>query len=159
SSGMDGVLAGYVMLDRAAGWQFLTGLLKNANEQMLVRYAALRSARFYYDMRPDVVPQNDVVAAIDILLDQGDIADLAIEDCRRWGRWEKADRVLDLFNRPSHDVPVVKRSILRFALSCPPERSPRAAAFVAEQRKRDPEWVSDAEELLRLEAAPRPATP
>lgn len=159
SSGMDGVLAGYVMLDHAAGWQYLAGILKNTNEQMLVRYAALRAARFFYDFRPDVIPQSEVVSAVDVLLDQSDIADLVIEDLRKWGRWEKTDRVLGLFGKPSHDVMVIKRSILRFALSCPPDKSPKAVAFVAEQRKRDPEWVADAEELLRLETAPRPATP
>jgi hypothetical protein len=66
-----------------------------------------------------------------------------------------ADKVLDLFGKKSHDVPVIKRAILRYALQCP---LPRAVRFVEEQRRRDAEWVRDTEELLKLES-PAPSTP
>ena len=52
-------------------------------------------------------------------------------------------------------MPVVRRSILRYALSCQ-DRHPQAAAFVAEQRQKNPDTVKDAEELLRLEKDPLP---
>src|SRR5438270_627759 len=53
----------------------------------------------------------------------------------------------------SHDVPIIRRAILRYALSCPKQE---AAAYVNQCRKRDPEMVKDTEELLKLEA-PAPA--
>ena len=87
------------------------------------------AARFFYDYRTDVVPQTDAVAAVDILLDQGDIADLAIEDLRKWGHWDVADRVLELYSLPSHDVPIIRRSIIKYALTCPKDASKRAAEF------------------------------
>ncbi len=49
-------------------------------------------------------------------------------------------------------MPIIKRSILRYALSCP---GPKAAQIVAEWRKTDPETVKDMEELIKLEAAPK----
>ncbi len=154
TSGLDGVLAGYTMLAPKEGWAYVQGLLKDASQEFMVRYAALRAVRFFWDNRPDLIAKKDLVAGACLLLDQGDIADLAIEDLRKWGSWDVSDRVLGLYGKKSHDVPVVRRSILRYALSCPKSQ---ASAFVEEQRKKDPEMVKDVEELLKLEnTAPAP---
>ncbi len=156
NSGVDGILAGYILLRPKEGYQYLAGILKDPNKDFNFRYAALRAARFFWDSRPDVVDHKELLAAVTALLDQGDIADLAIEDLRKWQQWDVADRILALQNRSSHNVPIVKRAILRYALSSP---SKEAAAYVEEQRKKDPRMVQDAEELLKLEStAPTPAT-
>jgi hypothetical protein len=125
----------------------------------LLRYAALRAARFFHDFRPDVVPANQVTAAVVTLLDQKDIADLAIEDLRKWSCWDVADRVLGLYGKESHSAPIIRRAIVRYALSCPPAKSPKSAEFVAARKKEDPKWVEEVEELLRLESTtPAPGT-
>jgi hypothetical protein len=165
SSGVDGMLAGYVLLRPTEGWAYLTGILRDPQRDFLLRYAALRAARFFHEYRTDVVPAADVTAAVAVLLDQKDIADLAIEDLRKWSCWGVADIVLGLFGRESHNVPIVRRAILRYALNCPAAACPQAAAFVAERRKEDAKWVEEVEELLRLEsakpivAAPAPTPP
>jgi len=158
SSGVDGILAGYTMLKPKEGWEYIRSILKDPSKEFMLRYAALRAVRFFWESRPDVVTKNDMVEAVCLLLDQGDIADLAIEDLRKWGRWEVADRVLGLYGKKSHDVPIIRRSILRFALSCP--QLPRAATFVQQLRNQDAEMVKDVEELLKLETAtPAPPAP
>ena len=58
---------------------------------------------------------------------------------------------LDLYGKKSHDIPIIKRSIMRFALSCPAQQA-RAAEFVAKMRKEKADWVQDIEELLKEEA-------
>lgn len=151
STGVDGILAGYVMLEPKAGWEFLVGILKDSQKDFLYRYAALRAVRFFVDQRTDVLPKAELVKGVLNLTDQGDIADLAIEDLRKWKCWETLDHILGLFGKESHDIPIVRRSILRFALSCPDKK---AAAFVAGQRKKDKEWVKEVEELLQLESTP-----
>jgi hypothetical protein len=148
STGADGILAGYAMLQPKAGWEYIESMLKDPSKEFMLRYAALRAVRFFWDSRPDVVDKTKLVQGICQLLDQSDIADLAIEDLRKWGRWEVCDRILDLQNKKSHDIPIIRRSILRFALSCPGNK---AIAFVEQCRKRDPEMVKDTEELLKLE--------
>jgi hypothetical protein len=150
ASGVDGVLAGYVMLQPKEGWSHLRDVLKDPKKEFMLRYAALRAVRFFWEFRPDVVDKKEMVDAILLLLPQGDIADLAIEDLRKWGCWEVTDRVLELWGQKSHDVPIIKRAIMRFMLSCPPQNAP-AAQFVRMMRKKDPEWVKDVEELLKLE--------
>ncbi len=157
-SGIDGMLAGYVILQKKEGWSYVRDILKDSSKEFLLRYAALRCARFFWEFRPDVIEQKDIVAAVSQLLDQDDIADLAIEDLRKWKRWEMTDKVIGLFDRKSFDVPIIKRAILRFALACPKENT-KAAEFVAKMRKLDSEWVKDVEELLQLELETKPVVP
>jgi hypothetical protein len=154
-SGIDGMLLGYVALQPKEAWAYLTDLLKDSSQDFLMRYAGLRTIRFMWEYRPDLLERKELVKGLSLVLAHGDMADFAIEDLRKWQQWQMADKVLDLFGKKSHDVPVIKRAILRYALQCP---LPRAVRFVEEQRRRDAEWVRDTEELLKLES-PAPTPP
>ena len=151
NAGVDGILAGYIMLNPKEGWEYLRATLHDTKKDFGTRYAALRSARFFYDFRNDLASKKDVIDAVALLLDESDIADLAIEDLRKWQVWDLADRILALKDKDSHDIPIIKRSILRYALQCPKEA---AQTFVAERRKKDPDAVQSSEELLKLEQLP-----
>jgi hypothetical protein len=154
TSGVDGLLAGYVMLQPKEGWQYVRGILKDKSKEFLMRYAALRTVRFLWEYRADLVDKKQLALGVAQLLSQDDIADLAVEDLRKWGVWDLTDRVLDLQKTEAYKTPIVRRSVLRFALSCPANKA--AAAYVAEQRKKDPTAVRDAEELLKLEQSATP---
>jgi hypothetical protein len=155
STGIDGLLAGYVMLDPKEGWKYVSNILNDSSKDFLLRYAALRTARFFWDYRTDLIAKDDIVKAVAVLMQQTDIADLAIEDLRKWHRWEMLEKVLGLFDQETHNVPIIKRAILRFALNCAKDHA-KAATFVKAQQKRDAEWVKDVEELLQLELEVRP---
>jgi hypothetical protein len=150
SLGIDGMLAAYTMLKPKEGWAYLCHVLKDAEEDFPVRYGCLRTIRFLWDTRPDLVDKKELVEGMCLLLNQFDVADYTLEDLRRWSRWEVLDRVLALADKKSHEVRSVQRSILRFALSC--QHLPKAAEFVKKVRKQDPEFVKDTEELLKFEA-------
>jgi hypothetical protein len=147
-SGVDGILAGYAMLKPKDGIAYIKSLLVDSKKEFMLRYATLRAIRFFWDFRTDIADKKELVAAVTPLLDQGDISDLVIEDLRKWGRWELCDRIIDLYGKKSHDIPIIRRSIMRYALSCPQSR---AKEFVNELRKTEPETIKDAEELLKLE--------
>jgi hypothetical protein len=153
-SGIDGLIAGYVMLEPDKGWQYLHSFLEDTQKPFLMRYAALRTVRFLWDQRPDLIGKTTLVKGVVSLLNHPDMADFAIEDLRKWQRWELTGQVLGLFNQKSHSTPIVQKAILRFALQAP---GPEAAQFVRAQKQRDAEWVNDTEELLKLEtpAAPK----
>jgi hypothetical protein len=151
-SGVDGILAGYFMLDPKPGMALVEGIMKDAQADFMYRYAALRAARFLWDAENKPEAHAKLAASVENLLPQADIADLAIEDLRKWSQWKASDQVFKLKGQKSHDVPIIKRSILRYALSCP---GPKAAEIVAEWRKTDPETVKDMEELIKLEGAPK----
>ncbi len=152
SSGVDGVLAGYVMIKPREGWEFTKSLMKDPNKEFLLRYAGLRAARFLHDFRPDLVDKKELADGVAQLLDQKDIADLAVEDLRKWGCADMTDRVLGLKETESYtSLPIVRRAVLRFALSFPDVAAD--AAYVAEQRKLNAQGVTEAEEILKLEQA------
>jgi hypothetical protein len=153
SSGVDGILAGYTMLQPKEGWAYVRSILKDPSKEFMLRYAALRAVRFFWDYRPDLVNKKDLVDGVCLLLDQGDIADLAIEDLRKWGRWEVTDQVCALYAKKTHDIPIMRRTIVRFALSA------KANKFIEEVRGKDPEMVKEVEELLQLDTAAQAAKP
>lgn len=155
ASGVDGILAAYTMLKPKEGWDYIQSVLKDGKKEFLIRYAGLRAVRFFWDFRTDLVSKEQCAKGAALLLDQNDISDLAIEDLRKWERWELAERVLALAKTPAFEVPIVRRAILRYALCA--KENPAAKAYVAELRKKDAQVVADAEELLKLEQ-PKPTT-
>ena len=136
------------MLEPKEGWTYLTKLLKDNNQEFLLRYAGLRTLRFFWDQRPDLISKKDLVNGMALVLTQSDMADFAVEDLRKWRQWQLTDQILDLYGKKSHDIAVIRRAILRFAMQSPEES---AKTFVQAQRRRDADWVKDTEELLKLE--------
>jgi hypothetical protein len=156
-SGVDGMLAGYVMLKPRDGWAYTRDILKDGKKEFMLRYAALRAVRFLWDSRPDLVDKKELAEGMALLLKQKDMADLAIDDLRKRQCWDVTERVLALRGEKELDVPIVRRAILRFALNCQDSTAKGAAAakaYVQEQRRQNPEMVADAEELLKLEQMP-----
>jgi len=147
-SGIDGLLAGYAMLQPREALDYLKKNLANSKEEFLLRYACLRTARFMWEQRPDLIPEKDLVECMVLVARLPDMSDFAIEDLRRWNRWESTPAILDLFEKSSHDTTLIKRSILRFALHAAAQKNEAAAKWVAAQ---DANWVSQVSKILERE--------
>jgi hypothetical protein len=160
-SGLHGLMASYVMLKPKEGWSMLKELVQAKDKPFLVRYSGLQTMRFIWDNRPELIAADEAAAKTEIVkgvagvLEVTDMADFAIEDLRKWRRWEYADKIIGLYGQKNYNTPIIRKSILRYALQCP---SANAVAFVEKQKARDAEWVSETRELLDLETAPAPAT-
>jgi hypothetical protein len=149
-AGVDGIMAAYTMLDPKEGWQFIASQMKDSSKHFMVRYSALKAARFIHDYRPDLAKGKDLAEAVASQMEQKDLGDMAIEDLRKWKCWDMADRVLALRQTEAFkEVPIIRRAVLRFALDC--KDNSGCAAYVEEMRKKDPEEVRDQEELLQLQ--------
>lgn len=154
SSGIDGLLAGYVMLLHKHGktddaLSFLRGQLDDPKEDFNYRWALVRTLRFFWESRRDVFEkkEKDFIETLAVTLKYNDIADFGIDDFNRWNRWELADRILDLtIKEPYRSNSVIQKAVLRYALRCPAER---ARKYVEEQRRSDPEAIEEAEAILR----------
>jgi hypothetical protein len=147
-----GLLVGFTLLQPREGWAYLDALLGDSSQDFPDRYRALRAIRYLWEVRPDVLSRKDLLNGISRLLEQSDIADIAIEDLRKWGQWQMADQVMALTDKPSHNtIPIVRRALLRFALGCP--NNAAAGKYVEKLRRENPTMVEEAEELLRLENA------
>lgn len=161
SSGLDGMLMGYLLLDKKNGYDYLMKLVANPENEFLVKHAGLKALRFFWEYRPDALTKKQVLDGMAALMAHADIADMPIDDLRKWGAWELTPEVLKYAKVESHNaLPINRRAMLKFALaaSWADPKNAAAAAHVAEARKADPERVKLLEELLREEMRP-PAPP
>jgi hypothetical protein len=149
---MDGILFGYTLLAPREGWAYTCKLLANRSNEFVLRYAALRAVRYFHHTRPDIIARKDILEAMKSSLLHEDMNDLAIEDLRRWRCWELTARILPLYGKPSKGVPVLRRAILRYAMQCP---GSEAAAFLADRRKAEPDFVAESVEVVKQEQAQR----
>lgn len=144
SAAFGGLLAGYVLLAPKAGWAFTAEVLGDAKRGYAERLSALGTVRYFHSTKPAEC-KAEVLRCCAALLPHGDLADQAVEDLRRWGYWELTADVLAQWGKPTHAAPIVKRGLVRYALTCPADE---AKAFVARLRQTDPKLVKDVEELL-----------
>jgi len=146
---LDGLLIGYALLKPKEGLALLRQKTSDPRVEFMARYAALRALRFFWKERPDVLPLAEVRKAVAVMLDQEDITDLVIEDLRRQREVRYLERILALHDRKGFELPIIRRAILRFALTFP--KNPKAEPFIERMRAEDPERVKDIEEILKLD--------
>jgi hypothetical protein len=149
-----GLLAGYILLNPKAGWQLAATTLGDAKQSYSVRLSTIGTVRFFQSTRASDY-KTEILHCCAALLPHGDFADQAVEDLRRWGYWELTAEVLAQFAKPTHAAPIVRRSLVRYALCCPDDQARR---FVAALRQTDPKLVRDVESTLDL-FAPVSSTP
>jgi hypothetical protein len=143
---------GYTLLQPRQGCASIDAIAADASRDFTERYAAFRAIRYFWKTRPEVVGRKELLKIIGRLLEESDIADLAIEDLRKWGQWQMVDQVMALKDKPSHNtIPIMRRAILRFALSCPGNAA--AAEYVEQMLRENPTMVEETEKLLQLEKA------
>jgi hypothetical protein len=147
---LGGFLAALTLLDADAGWGRTQAILTDAKRPFDQRLAAVGTVRFFQATRA-VEAKPWVLKCYRGLLAHGDLADVAIDDLRRWGWWDLTADVLKQFNRPTHAAPVLRRGIVRYALRCPADEAKR---FVAAVRAKDPKLVAGVEETLKLYESP-----
>lgn len=144
AANLGGLLAGLALLDPKAGWSRTEAILGDGKRPPHERLAAIGAVRFAQNARPaDARPR--VLACYRAVISQGDLADLAIDDLRRWGWWDLTADVLAVY--ASKNAPLFRRGVVRYALCCP---APEAKAFVAGVRAKDPKLVAGVEESLKL---------
>ena len=49
----EGILAGYITMRPKEGWAFTQEMLKNDKQSFLLRYATMRTTRFFYNAKPE----------------------------------------------------------------------------------------------------------
>jgi hypothetical protein len=152
ASGLDGLLAGYILLDPKAGWDYLIALIQDQKKQeFATQHAAIKVLRFFWDYRSDIIPKNAIVDGTKLAMMNGDFADFAIEDLRKWERFELTDLVLKTSQLETHKKePMVKRAVLKFMIAAA-AKNPNAAKFVAAARADNPDKVKEYEEILEQE--------
>ncbi len=146
----ESILVATSILKPDLGWRTIDEWTRDPKRDFLQRYFALRALRVLHDTKQFKIDPNRVVEQMAKFLDQQDMADFPIEDFRRWQRFDMTEKIISLYERDSHNVPIIKRTIVRFALCAAPTR-PAAVAFLKKVRQETPQRVEAAEEYLKLE--------
>jgi hypothetical protein len=149
---LGGQLAGYIRLRPKEGWELAEGILADPQRPFPDRLAVIGTLRFYHGSHPEET-RPQVLRALAVVVQQGDLADLAVEDLRRWHWWDLTKPVLAQYGKKSHDAPLVKHALIRYALTCP---DPEAKKFIADRRAQDRDTVELIEEGLKDEKPPGP---
>jgi hypothetical protein len=127
---LGGLLAGLTLLDANAGWQEIEAIAIDSRQPFDRRLAALGTMRYLQGSQPgDSKPHLLKIAKP--LLNGADFPDVIAEDLRQWKWWDLTAEVLEGFDKPTHAAPIIRQAIVRYALSCPDDRS---KAFVAKIR-------------------------
>jgi hypothetical protein len=145
TTALDGILGGYINLKPREGWELARKILADKKLPFPPRYAAVRTLRFYHGWKP-AESKTEILRGFDSLIEDGEMADLAVEDLRQWQTWDLTGKVLAQYGKPSHNAPIIRRTIIRYALCCP---LPAARQFVETVRRQDPNTVRDLEEGLK----------
>lgn len=146
SKAHDGILCGLMNLKPAEGWTLVHNILRDGKKSLEDRLNAIRAIRFYQGWQPEKY-QAQILKALAIIIAQGELADIAIEDLRKWKLWDQTREVLGLYGKKGYESPLLKDAIIRYALSCP--SSAETARFLEERRKADPKQVEDIEGSLK----------
>jgi hypothetical protein len=144
----DGFLAGYIHLRPREGWELAHSLLRDGRKPMLIRLAVARTLSYFHGAQPKE-SGDEVQKGLDAMIAQGELADIAIEDMRRWSIRDRTRDILGLYGKKGFDAPLMKRTIVRYALGC--KDDPAARAFVEERRREDADLVKGVEEELQFE--------
>ncbi|MBL8793283.1 MAG: hypothetical protein JNM56_05210 [Planctomycetia bacterium] len=144
---IDGILAGYIQLRPREGWQLAGDMLKDTKERSIIdRTRIIQTLRFYHGWKPKE-SKPEVLTAMKSALGT-DLADLALEDLRKWEWWEETATVLSLYGKKGYEAPLMRRAIIRYALNCP---RPDAAEFIKERRAKEADLVKEVEDNLKFE--------
>jgi hypothetical protein len=144
----DGILGGYIHLRPREGWELAYLLLREGRKPLPIRLAVARTISFFHGAQPKE-SRGNVLKCLDAMINQAELADIAVEDMRRWKMYDRTRDILALYGKKGYDAPLMQRAIVRYALSCKDDAGARA--FLDERRRAEPDLIKEVEESLQFE--------
>lgn len=153
-SGLDALLACYLMLKKEAGLPLVEDLyFKNKKSEYADTYAAIMAIRFH-GTDANVIDRERLVKSLRHMLDRPELADLVIPDLAKWEDWEVMDRMVQLFVEADESTDWVRVPVVNYLRACP---LPEAKDAIEKLRKIDPEKVKRAESFFTVKPDEEPA--
>ena len=99
--GLDGMLAGYVMLKGEAGLAHIEAVYSKDQKANPTDLGCVQKVlNFFWSYEPNRFPKDRLRASMRLLLDQPNWADQVIENLARWQDWSAQARVIAMFDDP-----------------------------------------------------------
>jgi hypothetical protein len=146
-SGLSGILGGLIQMRPAEGWKRAVALIDDPKRPYQDKLAVLGTLRFFHAYQP-TEHRKAILSGMSAVIARGDMADMAIEDLRRWQWWDLTKHIVRQYNQPTHGAPLVKNAILRYGLTCP---DADAAAFIKTVATSEPALLREVQESLEFE--------
>ncbi len=147
---LDALIACYLNLRGADGLPLIEELfLRNPKAEYTDTYATIMALRFH-GQETTVVPRDRLTAAMRLMLDRPQLADLVIPDLARWEDWSVMDRLVQLFKDANDDSIWVRVPVVNYLRACP---LPEAKKHIEELAKIDPDAVKRASNFFPLGSA------
>jgi len=143
---LDRILIAYTRLNPKNGWKYVCELFEHPETHFLLLNSGFKAMKYFHETQPEILTHKEVLKALSLALDRPNFTDLAVEYLRKCRCWELTEQILSLMEKKEFDLPINKRSILRYALQCP---DAPAVIFVEKMRKTNPSRIAAAEEYLR----------
>jgi hypothetical protein len=143
-----GLMGGLIELDAKLGWQRLGSLLNSPKTGLNQKLAAINTIRFFQVARMSKFVREQIVQTYSKSIADPDVADMIVEDLRRWQWWEATNEICKVMKLETHQAPILQRAILRYLIRCPLEE---AKALLQAKRLTHPELVQDVEESISFE--------
>lgn len=155
--GIDGVMAGYLLLAKSEGLKVLTATkLADTKAPFSETFAAMQALRFMWSSGGGKIPADELRGAMRVLLSRPQLADLVVIDLARWEDWSVMPTLMELYDKPDYNIPSIKRAIARFMLiaikpvgdETPAVAGPHVAQardYLSQLRQKDPKTVAAAE--------------
>jgi len=147
ASGLSGILGGLIQMRTAEGWKRAVALIDDPKRPYQDKLAVLGTLRFFHAYQP-TEHRKAILAGMSAVIARGDMADMAIEDLRRWQWWDLTKHIVRQYNQPTHGAPLVKNAILRYGLTCP---DADAAAFIKTVAASETALLREVQESLEFE--------
>ena len=141
-AGLDALLASYLTLKGADGLPLLIDSFLKNKETEYVDVLATVSALRFHGTEVDIVPKEDIVAAVRHVLDRPRMADMVIPDLARWQDWSVMERLVEMFKDTDDENNWLRVPVITYLRECP---KPEAAAYIKELAKLDPDAVARAD--------------
>jgi len=159
--GIDGIMSGYLMIAKSDGLKEMANTkLKAKDVPFSETYAAMQALRFMWKYEEGTIPKDDLRAAMRLLLERPELADLVIADLSRWEDWAVTDRLIAMYDEEDFSIPSIKRAIIRYLLVCSsevqvsavdaPAYATKAAKALEDIQEKDPKIYRDAKRFFRL---------
>ena len=144
----DGAMIALLRLQPERTWPVVYGLLENQDTSLQLRLACFRSLKAMLLIAESPTDREKIYKAYRVAWQQGELADLSVEELRRTSKWEWTDEILVRYGTKGYEAPVVKRAILRYALTAP--QTPTLQKFLDQRKQSEPMVLEEVRESLGL---------
>jgi len=158
--GLEGVIAGYVMLTGETGLEDIERLkLHNKEADGSEVYSALMAVRYLRNSGLSEISPERLQKALGTLIERPEFTDTVIFDLIRWKDWSIQARLMKLYGDGEYNVRSIKRAIIQYMIAStrdvpavsegkPPVHAAEGIRNLDELRRRDPQLVDQVERFF-----------